>query len=186
MSDKSLFAILLRSSWWISLLIALGVVLMARFLVPDAYFVHAAAIALPFVVIGALAAWKQLQVPGAGKVAATVDAVTAMSWRDFSALMEKAFQREGYSVTRINGPADFKIIKAGRVTLVGCKRWKAASHGLEPLRDLNGQREAESGHDALYVALGNVTENARHFARTHKIQLVQAVELTALLRLGKG
>lgn len=182
-SENSLFSILLRSQWWISFAVAFGVVLVARLIVPEAYFIHASSIALPFVIIGAIAAWKQFQIPGAGRVAATVEAVSAMSWRDFSALVEQSFQREGYVVERMTGSADFKLVKMGKTTLVCCKRWKAASHGLEPLRDLDRQREAGDAHDALYVALGGVTENARDFARTHRIRLVEGLELTSLLRL---
>lgn len=182
-SENSLFAILLRSQWWISFAVAAGVILVARFIVPEAYFIHASSIALPFLIIGVIAAWKQAKVPGGARVAATVEAVNAMSWRDFSALVEQAFQREGYAVSRMAGTADFKLVKMGKTTLVCCKRWKAASHGLEPLRDLDKQREAEEAHDALYVALGGVTDNARSFARTHRIRLVEGVELTGLLKL---
>ena len=182
-SENSLFSILLRSSWWISLAVALGVLLLARLLAPEAYFVPAASLALPFIVIGAIAAWKQLRLPGAARVTATAEAVNAMSWREFSALMEQAFQREGYTVTRLDGAADFKLVKMGKTTLVCCKRWKAASHGLEPLRELDRRREAEEAHDALYVALAGVTDNARAFAGKHRIRLVEGQELAGLLRL---
>ena len=182
-SENSLFSILLRSSWWISLAVALGVLLLARLLAPEAYFVPAASLALPFIVIGSIAAWKQLRLPGAARVTATAEAVNAMSWREFSALMEQAFQREGYTVTRLDGAADFKLVKMGKTTLVCCKRWKAASHGLEPLRELDRRREAEEAHDALYVALAGVTDNARAFAGRHRIRLVEGQELAGLLRL---
>ena len=182
-SENSLFSILLRSSWWISLAEAPGVLLPARHLAPEAYFVPAASLALPFIVIGAIAAWKQLRLPGAARVTATAEAVNAMSWREFSALMEQAFQREGYTVTRLDGAADFKLVKMGKTTLVCCKRWKAASHGLEPLRELDRRREAEEAHDALYVALDGVTDNARGFAGKHRIRLVEGQELAGLLRL---
>ena len=182
-SENSLFSILLRSSWWISLAVALGVLLLARLLAPEAYFVPAASLALPFIVIGSIAAWKQLRLPGAARVTATAEAVNAMSWREFSALVEQAFQREGYTVTRLDGAADFKLVKMGKTTLVCCKRWKAASHGLEPLRELDRRREAEEAHDALYVALDGVTDNARGFAGKHRIRLVEGQELAGLLRL---
>ena len=182
-SENSLFSILLRSSWWISFAVALGVLVLARLIAPEAYFVPAASLALPFLVIGAIAAWKQLRLPGAARVAATAEAVNAMSWRDFSALVEQAFRREGYTVTRLDGAADFKLVKMGKTTLVCCKRWKAASHGLEPLRELNRRREAEEAHDALYVALAGVTDNARAFAGKHRIRLVEGQELAGLLRL---
>ena len=182
-SENSLFSILLRSSWWISFAVALGVLVLARLIAPEAYFVPAASLALPFLVIGAIAAWKQLRLPGAARVTATAEAVNAMSWREFSALMEQAFQREGYTVTRLDGAADFKLVKMGKTTLVCCKRWKAASHGLEPLRELDRRREAEEAHDALYVALDGVTDNARGFAGKHRIRLVEGQELAGLLRL---
>ena len=182
-SENSLFSILLRSSWWISFAVALGVLVLARLIAPEAYFVPAASLALPFIVIGAIAAWKQLRLPGAARVTATAEAVNAMSWREFSALMEQAFQREGYTVTRLDGAADFKLVKMGKTTLVCCKRWKAASHGLEPLRELDRRREAEEAHDALYVALDGVTDNARGFAGKHRIRLVEGQELAGLLRL---
>ena len=182
-SENSLFSILLRSSWWISFAVALGVLVLARLIAPEAYFVPAASLALPFLVIGAIAAWKQLRLPGRGRVAATVEAVNAMSWRDFATLVEQAFQREGYTVTRLAGAADFKLVKMGKTTLVCCKRWKAASHGLEPLRELDRRREAEEAHDALYVALAGVTDNARAFAGKHRIRLVEGQELAGLLRL---
>lgn len=182
-SENSLFSILLRSSWWISFAVALGVLVLARLIAPEAYFVPAASLALPFLVIGAIAAWKQLRLPGRGRVAATVEAVNAMSWRDFATLVEQAFQREGYTVTRLSGAADFKLVKMGKTTLVCCKRWKAASHGLEPLRELDRRREAEEAHDALYVALAGVTDNARAFAGKHRIRLVEGQELAGLLRL---
>ena len=186
MSDKSLFAVLLRSSWWLSFAIALALALATRLIAPEEYFIPALSICLPFLVIGVMAAWKQLRVPSAGRVAATVEAVAAMSWRDFSEVMEKAFERDGYEVTRISGAADFSLVKAGRTMLVSCKRWKAANHGLEPLRELNHLRESQGGNEAFYVALGGVSENARRFAQNNRIRLIQGVELTSMLRLSKG
>jgi len=43
--------------------------------------------------------------------------------------IEHAFRREGYGVTRTRGTADFELTRAGRISLVGCKRWKAARTG---------------------------------------------------------
>ncbi|MDR0576158.1 MAG: restriction endonuclease [Candidatus Accumulibacter sp.] len=182
-AENSLFSVLMRSSWWISFALALAVLLLARLFFYGTYFVPAASCSLPFFIIGAIGLWKQAKVPGAARVAATVEAVRAMSWRDFSARVEEAFQREGYTVARLAGPADFKLTRMGKTTLVCCKRWKAASHGIEPLRELDGRREAEDAHDALYVALDGVTDNARGFAGKHRIRLVDGLELTRLLRL---
>jgi restriction system protein len=191
-SENSLFAVLLRSSWWISFAVALAILLLVRLFVPEAYLIPASSLALPFLVIGGVVAWREFKAPGAKRIAATVEAVTAMTWREFSALMEQAYLREGYRVAPLAGPADFRLDKTidlgsmgkkDKTTLVCCKRWKAASHGLEPLRELDRQLEAENAQEAFYVALDGVTGKAREFAGKHRIHLVGGSELTALLRL---
>jgi len=100
--------------------------------------------------------------------------------------MVQAFERDGYIVTPTQGAADFMLVKAGRTSLLSCKRWKAASQGLEPLRELDGARRAQELHEAIYVVAGNITDNARRFAADHRVTLMQGPELTRLLRLGKG
>jgi restriction system protein len=185
MSENSLFAMLLRSSWWISLVVGLGLLLVVRLFVPDDYVWPATSISLPFFGIAAYVAWKQFSRPGAGRVRDTLDAVRAMPLKEFTALLEQAYVREGYRVTRLSGAADLKIIKMGKITLVCGKRCKAASHGAEPLRELDRQREAEDAHDALYIAFDGITENAQAFAAKHRIRIVDGQELTALLRLPK-
>ena len=164
MSENSVFAMLLRSRWWVSFAIAIVVVLLARLVLPDDYVGYAPGVALPFFAIGVIAASKQLREPSAARVDATIDAVAAMSWRDFSEVVEQGFRRDGHSVTRTSGAADFILMKAGRTVLVSCKRWKAASHGLQPLRDLESEREAMGAHEALYVAASAMTDNALRFA----------------------
>ena len=183
LSDKSLFAYLMRSPWWLSLLIAIVLVLGLRAVLPDEYSWYAPAFAFPFLVIGVYAAWKQRDVPSDARVARTVEAVSAMSWNEFSALMEQAFQREGFTVSRMNGAADFVLVKAGRTQLVSCKRWKAANLGLEPLRELQTLRETQDAQDASFVAIGMVSDNALRFARSNRIALLRGPELVRLLRL---
>ena len=75
MSENSLFAYLLRSPWWISMAVALALVLLARFVLPEEYVFYALSFALPFVIIAAMAAWKQRDVPSAARVEATLDAL---------------------------------------------------------------------------------------------------------------
>ena len=85
-----------------------------------------------------------------------------------------------------NGVADFTVVKAGRTSLISCKRWKAASHGLEPLRELDAARRAQEANEAIYIAAGTVTDNARRFAAANRISLLEGPELTRLLRLAKS
>lgn len=182
MHDNSLFAVLLRSPWWISMGIGAALFAAARFALPDAYKIYAFFFALPFLVIGTYTAWQQLRQPSAARVADTLAAVREMSWEDFSAAIETAFRRDGYTIRRLAGvEADFELLKAGRVSLVGCKRWKAARTGIEPLRDLHAAKGARDAHECIYVAAGEVTEHARKFAAEQGIRLVHGAELASLL-----
>jgi restriction system protein len=182
MAENSLFAILLRSSWWISLLVAAAIVLLSRLLLPLKYFVFGAVGAAPFLVIAGIVLWRQLQRPSSSRVARTVEAVSAMSWKDFSARMEEAFRRDGYEVARIDaGGADFEMRKAGRKTLVNCKRWKVGRTGVEPLRELLVARDVREADEIVYVATGQVTEQAARYATEKRIRLMQGEDLARLL-----
>jgi len=107
-----------------------GIAVVAHLLLPEKYAIAGALGGTPFIVIGAIAAWRQLRAPSTARVTSTLEAVGAMSWRDFSNALEDAFRRDGYAVTRLpGGQADLELDKAGRTSLVSCKRWKAASTG---------------------------------------------------------
>lgn len=182
MHEKSLFAVLLRSPWWISFLISLGITGLAKVIMPSIPIGYAIAAALPFLGIGTLAAWRQLRAPSAGRVARTLEAVRAMSWPDFASAIEDAFRKDGYNVSRIDGAAaDFEVTKAGRTALVACKRWKVARTGVEPLRDLHAVKDAREANDCIYVATGEITDGARKFALEKRIRLVDGMELAKLL-----
>ncbi len=76
-------------------------------------------------------------------------------------------------------------VKGGRITLVSCKRWKAASHGLEPLRDLVAAQTAQDAQGSIYISLGAVTDKARSFAQAQGIVLLSENELAQLI-MGKN
>ena len=181
MSENSLFAVLLRSPWWISfgLAIAIGAGTYAIF--PKDMASLAPFVGLPFIVTGGIAAWRQLRVPGHARVAATLQAVEAMAWREFAEVIEAGLRRGGYQVERMDGAADFRAVKGGRVTLVSCKRWKAASLGIESLRELEAARRKAEAWDSMVVSIGRVSDNARSFARDHGMKILQGVELAQLL-----
>lgn len=187
LSENSLFAILLRSPWWISLCIAAAFGLVARFALEQPYALFCAVAGLPFLAIGLIAAWQQSRRPSPARVAQALASAAAMSWRDLSGALEAGWRRDGYAVTRLAaGEADFEITKAGRTTLVSCKRWKAASHGIEPLRALQAAVQARRAHEGLYVALADLTDQARRFCAGSGIRVVQGADLAHLLIAARG
>jgi restriction system protein len=184
MAQNSLFAILLRSRWWVSFLAGAAMALVARIVAPAGYEGLAVFAAFPFVVIGCMAAWKQLRAPSPARVAQTLEAVRAMPWGEFSSALEEGFRRGGHEVTRLaDAAADFELVKAGRTTLVSAKRWKAARLGIEPLRDLQAAVEKREAQGGLIVVLGDISDNALEFAKAQRIQLMQGSELAAIVAL---
>lgn len=188
MAENSLFAVLLRSPWWISIGIAALITGLAKVIMPAIPLGYAVFAGLPFLAIGTLAAWRQLRAPSANRVAKTLEAVRGMSWPDFSSALEDAFSKDGYTVSRLDAAAaDFEMTKAGRTALVACKRWKVARTGVEPLRDLAAAKDAREANDCIYVAIGEITDGARKFALKNRIRLIDGTELAKLLpRAGRA
>ena len=75
---------------------------------------------------------------------------------------------------------------SGSVTLVNARRWKAATHGAEPLRQLAAAMQAEGAKDGVYVlAQGALSDSARLLARDHGIVVLQGAGLAQLLLRAK-
>src|SRR6185436_1088478 len=176
---NSLFAVLVRSPWWISLLVAVGTVAAARLILPIELAVFAA---LPFAGIAIYALVQQLRRPGAKRVAKTLERARGLSGEGFVSALETGFKREGYAVTRMDGAADLVLRREGLTTLVECKRWKAMRAGIEPLREFDAATREHGPVGRIYVAAGEVTDSARKFATERNIRLVQEEELARLLR----
>ena len=178
-SENSLFAVLMRSPWWVSLLVAAGVFALVRLVLSEAYAAFAVA---PFVLIGAIAAWRQLRVPHGAGLERKLEPLRALSWEALAPQLEQAWRRRGYQVARFDGAgADYELSRAGRRTLVACKRWKASRTGVEPLRELAAAAKAQGAAECAYLALGEVTNTAREFATRNAVTLLQGAELVKLL-----
>ena len=179
LNENSLFAVLLRSPFWISLAAAAGVFALTRFFLPASF---AAFAALPFVVIACVAGWRQLRTPSARRVAARLEAIRAMSHEEFAAALEEGFRRQGYEVTHARGAgADLELSRAGRVSLVAYRRWKVMRTGAEPLREAHAAANARDAAECIYVAAGEVTDKARGFAAEKNIRVVGDAELVKML-----
>lgn len=184
MAPNSLFAILLRSPWWISLLPAALIGLASRALLPDAYVIFGAMGALPFLVISVVAARRQWALPGAQETERVLERLSTMGWRDFSALMQKAYSQAGYQVSPIENEdsVDLLLQQGGRSTLVACRRWKAGNLGAEPLRQLARARRERDASACVFVSLVPPVEASRRIAAREKVQLLNGVALVAVVR----
>ena len=182
MAENSLFAILLRSPWWISFAVVAVFVLASIALLPPRYVMFGWMGATPFLVIGSIAGYRQLRAPSERVVAQTLQRAAAMPWRDFREKLEQAYRNQGYTVSRLDGSAaDLQLTRGAQTTLVAAKRWKAGSHGVEPLRALDDTRRAQDASHCIYITLGEPNDNTRRFAEKSAVGLVNGAALVQLL-----
>ncbi len=190
MAQNSLFAILLRSPWWISFAVVLVIAAVCGAFLPREVAPFGALGALPIFVIGCVAAWRQLRAPSSTSLQSMRAQAASMSWKDFSTALESAWQSEGQQVSRVQGSgqaADLRLEKNGAVTLVSARRWKAVSHGVEPLRELRDAVERQKADHGVYAVLqGALTENARAFANECGLLLLEGDALAAMLLKSRG
>ncbi len=181
MAQNSLFAILLRSSWWLSVIIGLLLIAASLLIAGGKYLIVGITAALPFLGIGAYSAYQQLQRPSSNRVIEVVEQARSMPAADVARRIATAYEAERYS-TEVFKPdgADLVMTRGGRVIVLSTKRFKAANTGIEPLKKLitAGQKAEAGGH--LYVTLGEVSDTARKYARDNYIDLIDAEALAAL------
>ena len=150
-------------------------------LLPARFKVVGAVSGIPFFVISAMALWRQMRAPNPARIEATLQALAALSSRDFLHALETGYRAEGYSVARIGlDGADLSISKAGRTSLVSCKRWKAATHGVEALRELNNEIAKLDANQGIYVAVNPLSDAATAYASKNSIRLLPGNTLALL------
>lgn len=178
MARQSLFGILSRQPWWVSLLAA-----MAAFAIAQLVFAPVAPfVALPFVAIAIYLAWRQLRSISPETVEARLAAVRALSWEEFAALVSDAYRRRGYEVEAArDGTFDFVLRQKGRISLVQCRRWKVNQVGVGPVRELYGALDKHDAYNGICIAAGAFSEAARQFAAGKPIALVQGADLAQLV-----
>ena len=183
MAENSLFAILLRSPWWISLLVALAFVAVSFALLPASIRVVGALGSAPFFVISVMALRRQWGLPSPAKADALLKAAGSIGWIELADALTAAWQREGYTVQRLTGQrADFLLQRQGRTVVASARRLKAARVGVEPLRELLQAVDQHEGTSGLYLALGEPSEAAVSFANQNAITLLRGMPLAQLLR----
>jgi restriction system protein len=91
--------------------------------------------------------------------------------------------RDGYAVEKLKtAGADFLLTKSSRTSLVSARRWKAASVGVQALRELQATGEQREAQECVYATLGDVSDNAGKFARDNGIRMLQGPELAVMLQ----
>jgi restriction system protein len=117
--------------------------------------------------------------------------VSALSWRDFEALVGEGFRHRGFTVTERagagpDGGVDLSMARGHERFLVQCKQWRARQVGVAVVRELYGVMAAERVAGGYVVTAGSFTKDAKAFAAGRNIELMDGKALEELLREGRS
>ena len=109
-----------------------------------------------------------------------------MTWREFERLVGELFRRRGFKVTGFGGQGpdggvDLGLSKDGERFLVQCKHWKKQQVGVTDVRQLYGIISAQRAHGGFVVTGGRFTREAREFANTCRVELLDGRALEELM-----
>jgi restriction system protein len=115
-----------------------------------------------------------------------LDDIRSLSWRQFESFVGEAFRRRGYSVVEnavdgADGGIDLALRKDGRRFVVQCKQWKQQTVGVKPVRELAGVIAAAQATGGFFVASGRYTEEAKRFASSVSIELIDGEALAEMI-----
>ena len=178
-AKESLFDVLKRKPWWLSLVIAIGIAASLQVLLPLTFALFAG---LPFLVIAFYVAWRQRGTPGEAKTAQILEEIRSLAREEFQIIVEDAFRRDGYTVSKHQGEtADLDIRKGARTSVILLRRWKTAQNGIAHFRELHEAVRTLGASGGVFIATGEISDTARQFAGEHGIELGEGVALAKLL-----
>jgi restriction system protein len=180
-NQTTLFQVLARQPWWISVLVAFAMFWLAYAVYPPV----APFFALPFVVLAIYIGFTQWRSGVPSNPDAQLETLRNMSWESFSAAVCDAYSRQGYAVSPSREQGyDFTLTQAGRVTLLQCRRWKVNQVGAEPVRELARAIDRVQAYRGICLATGEFSGPARKIAASEPVALVSGAELVMLVNRG--
>lgn len=177
-NKSSLFAVLMRSPWWYSVLIGLVFIALGSVILDGEYVVLGLFGALPFFGIAGFAGYKQFQQPSQNRVLEVAQQARKMSGKQIAEKIADSYLTERYESTLFKGDAAELELTRGRYKiLLSSKKFKVGNTGIAPLEQLVAAGEIAEATGYLYVALGEISVAARSYAKQNDIELIQANRL---------
>ena len=180
--ENSLFGRLLRSPWWVSILIGLVISALVPLIVVSKYAHFGVFMAFPFFGIGVYRIFKQRKEPSQRLLTLVQERLNDMSPRDFAKTLTEAFEDDDYVVTASKAKGvDLKLERGEQLIFVSCRRFKVANSGLAPLKALVAAAENQDVGQLIYITLIPASPDVDAYANEHDIQIVGLEPLTELL-----
>lgn len=180
LSQGSLFAVLLRSAWWYSALTGLFIIAISAAIADSQYVALGVFAALPFFGIAAYAGYKQSQQPRQKRVLEVSQLARKMPAVQIAEKIADGYTQVRFESSAFKGDAaELELTRGHQKILLCTRRLKVANTGIESLKKLVAAGENADATGYLYVALGEISDTAREYARQNNIELIQAARLAA-------
>lgn len=119
----------------------------------------------------------------------SIELLRDLEWKRFEDVCQKFYALKGIkSETTPLGPdggIDIRLYQndTGKPTsIVQCKAWGERSVGIKPVRELLGVMAHEKIEKAFFMASGNFTEEAKGFAQSNSITLINGEMLVTMIK----
>ena len=118
-----------------------------------------------------------------------LDLLRELEWKRFEDVCQQFYALKGIkSETTPLGPdggIDIRLFQddAGKPTsIVQCKAWGERNIGIKPVRELLGVMAHEKVEKAFFMASGNFTDEAKTFAQSNRITLINGEMLLTMIQ----
>lgn len=117
--------------------------------------------------------------------------VGSMRWREFEALIGRAFELQGFHMNEPGAAGsvagnDLLMRKERQTHLVHCKAWRAEKVGIESLHAARAAMQARGAVGGFVLSAGRFSREATAAAGSYNIRLVDGPALRALLQQGQA
>jgi len=198
--DSSFFNLLVLLPWWLTLIAGAGIWLYLRSYPAQSAGADMQAIIIRFALLALQ--WMFFAAAFVSAIATItrrltfasakdIEAIRAMSWREFETLIAETYRRQGFTVEETggggaDGGVDLILRGKGQKSIVQCKQWRTYRVGVKIVREMYGIMVAEKADRVVIVSSGTYTQEAQDFAKGKPILLIDGQALTQYIREIKG
>jgi restriction system protein len=178
--ENSLFAILMRKDWWVSALCAVATYVLVQNFMPWGYALFATT---PFTIITLMVIWKRIRVPSGARLERMLEKNPRPVVGGIRIEAGGRVQGRGFCRQAHQGRGGFRAGEPGLCDAGQCAALEVARTGVEPLKELVEYGERRDARQCRYVVAGELTEQARAYAKEQGVTLIEGAELVRLVRV---
>jgi restriction system protein len=198
--DLNIIDFLAQIPWWAYVTISASFYLLLNYLVPYLEFqgtlfneaqvslgpVIAPVVALALLAPASFSLLKFSRKKKLHELREEIKSLQEVPWQEFKEMVAEAYKRSGYMVLE-NGPfttdpdVDLVMRKSANLYLVQCRYWQNRKLGIRELKKLQALLQEKHAMAAFMLTTGIFSKEARLYALSRPITLVDGIELVELL-----